>query len=197
MSKINNIKTILQLLGVKNKEIADYIGVSLQSLNIIFRSETPRKYNNEISQYLKIDSKFIIKEILTEDDKNEIVKQHFNISATKLREELTLYKNDLILMRDDFLEWILDYVSIDFDWLDLETKAIGVEIPKYRLEWGELELSGTKFVIKSNKEYVKYSIEVSLLEKAIIQQKEKVRETIIILTLSTGITFIITLPLQQ
>lgn len=184
---MNQIKNIINLLGIRQKDIANYLGVSSQSLNIILKSKTPRKHNEKIARFLGIDSIFLIKDELSESDKSEIYKQYHKIYIEKFKPEITEYKDDLVLKPFEYLEWMKEQIYEDFYMLKVELTMKGLNIPKMILKWVEVEIRNNNILIfKSKKQYKEFCIDVNQIERTIIREN-KPNHKIYLIELNNGL----------
>ncbi|MCM1565133.1 MAG: hypothetical protein FNP40_10820 [Dehalobacter sp. 4CP] len=192
---MNQIKKIIQMLGVKQKDVSKYLGISSQSLNVVYKSENPRKYNNQIANFLGINVMFLTKNEITSEDKNEILKQYYQSKLSKSRSETIMFSEDEILDLENFLQDIESNSFRDYKRIVLEMIASNMEIPKLVFEWGSIGVQENKIIIKNNSQYDKFSFDYKMLEKVIFRGN-KINHKIYVLEFTNGLTIEIDIILK-
>ncbi|UWG97769.1 hypothetical protein LPY66_02800 [Dehalobacter sp. DCM] len=118
----NNIKQIFDLLEYSQLEIAEKLSISKQTLYYNINTESPKKYNKQISEILGINEFYLTKENLSSLDLLQIQKEHllnkekndndaiFNLEQ-EIKEESILDEVKKMISSSELNLWFLEVLT--------------------------------------------------------------------------------------
>lgn len=164
---MNNIRTIINILGLKNKDVASELNISIQALNSVLSSKNPRKYNRNLSKLWNIDEIYITKELTEEDEKNIVIQYHNLYGIAPKDKDIRLFKHDELISIDELIDIFNDWNIEDYININIKFEMDGISIPNLNIKNAEFEVTDSKFNIFSNYTYDTFSIEKKLIKEII------------------------------
>ncbi len=184
----NNAKYLIEKFGCVKKDVAEYLGISIQSLSAMFNSDNPRKYCDKLAEYLKINSEYITKELDEKDERN-ILLDHYGITST------STYREDFILLKTDKEITVPELISSLDDWNHRQIESIhiriltkGLKLPYILLREAEIRLINNQILMRSIRDWNEVEFSTSLINRVISRKEDKNLKHIFI-ELKNSLTF--------